>query len=178
MSRSLDAIAECAIEDASLELLDLAHSIHSNPEVAFKEVFASDLFARALERHGFAVASGVADLPTAVIGRLGAGTMKVAVFGEYDALPEIGHACGHNVIAAAAVGAGIGLAAVAAAIDVELLIVGSPAEERGGGKIGLLESGALDGVDLALMVHPHPFDVVAPPILALHWMDRRSREFA
>ena len=112
--------------------------------------------ARTLRGGGLEVDGGVYDLPTALEPRAGDGELVVAVCAEYDALPDVGHACGHNIIAATAVGAGLALAAVADDIGLTVRVLGTPAEEGGGGKILMLERGAFDGVHAAMMVHPWP----------------------
>lgn len=142
-------------------LVAVARQIHGDPELGYAEHHASALLADRLESGGFAVERGVAGLPTAFRARrrFGDGGPTVAVFCEYDALPGIGHACGHNIIAAAGLGAGLG-AAAAGAPSGELLVLGSPAEEGGGGKVKLIEAGVLDGVDAAVMVHPAGYDAI------------------
>lgn len=149
------------------DLVAVSHEIHARPELAFEERFASGLLADTLAGHGFAVERRVADLETAFVGRAGSGPLRVAVFAEYDALPGIGHACGHNVIAAAGLGAGIALASVADELGITVEVYGTPAEESGGGKVLMLQRGAFDGVACAGMVHPAPFDVVRTRTLAL-----------
>lgn len=145
-----------AIDAASDELVGLARRIHATPEVAFKEVQASTWLAETLERHGYAVARGVAGLETAFRAEVRGSRdgPAVAVLAEYDALPEIGHACGHNLICTAALGAGIGLAAVREHLDGRAVVLGTPAEEGGGGKVIMLRQGAFEGIDAALMFHP------------------------
>jgi len=147
--------------DAGLErerdaLLALSHRIHANPEIRFEEVQASRWLADALEERGFHLERGVGGLPTAFRARLQGrpGGPTIAVLCEYDALPGLGHACGHNVIATMGAGAGFALAPLMADLPGTLLVIGTPAEEGGGGKIALLEAGVFDGVDAALMLHP------------------------
>src|SRR5262249_20536038 len=106
-------------------------------------------------------------LPTAIAARAGRTGPHVVLCAEYDALPGVGHACGHNVIAASAVGAGIALAEVADRVGLRVTVLGTPAEESGGGKVDLIEAGALDGVDAAMMVHPSPYDAHASAGLAV-----------
>jgi amidohydrolase len=147
-------------------LLDLSHRIHANPEPAFQEHQAARWLSEALREAGFVVETGVCDLATAFAARYGSGDLHIAICAEYDSLPGIGHACGHNIIAASAVGAGLAAAAVADEIGVTVRVLGTPAEEGGGGKILMLERGAFDGVHAAMMVHPAPIDVAEPPINA------------
>jgi amidohydrolase len=149
-------------------LVALSHRIHAHPELAFEEEKASSWLADALDAAGFAVERGAFGIPTAFVARKGSGPLHVAFCAEYDALPGIGHACGHNVIAAASCGAGIAAARVADDVGLTVSVIGTPAEEIGNraGKILLLERGAFAGVHAAMMVHPAPFDVVAPPLIA------------
>src|SRR6059036_3362444 len=152
-------------------LVALSHRIHAHPELAFEEERASAWCAKALDATGFTVERGVCDLPTAFVARAGAGPLHLALCAEYDSLPGIGHACGHNLIAAMAVGAGIAAASVADDVGLTVSVIGTPAEERGGGKILLLERGAFAGVHAALMVHPAPVDAIEPPTLAWSTFD-------
>src|SRR2546426_11222900 len=148
-------------------LVALSHRIHAHPELAFEEERASTWCAEALDAAGFTVERGVCDLPTAFVARAGSGPLHLALCAEYDCLPGIGHACGHNLIAAMAIGAGIATAQVADELGVTIRVIGTPAEELGGGgKILLLQGGAFAGVHAAMMVHPSPTDNVAPLMLA------------
>src|SRR5437868_9271928 len=137
-------------------LIDLSHRIHSNPELGFEEEKASAWLCEFLADAGFSVSKGVCDLPTAFVARAGTGPLHVAICAEYDCLPGIGHACGHNIIAAMAAGAGVAAAQVADDVGLTVSVIGTPAEEVGGGKILLLERGAFAGVHAAMMVHPAP----------------------
>lgn len=154
-------------------LIALSHRIHAHPEVAFEEERASRWVAEALADAGFAVELGICDLPTALRARFGSGPLQVAFCAEYDALPGIGHACGHNLIAAMAVGAALATAAVADDLGVTVNVIGTPAEEVGdaGGKILLLERGAFDGMHAAMMAHPTPFDIAEPRLIAASMFD-------
>ena len=114
---------------------------------------------------------GVYDLPTALESRTGTGELVVAVCAEYDALPSVGHACGHNIIAATAVGAGLALAAVADDLGLSVRVLGTPAEEGGGGKVLMLERGAFAGVHAAMMVHPWPSERLTAACLAVAHYD-------
>src|SRR6266511_3142373 len=160
------AAARDRIEGAKQQLLDLSHRIHAEPELGMEEEHACAWLSDALSAAGFAVERGVGGLDTAFSARSGPGPFRVVVCAEYDALPGIGHACGHNLIAAMSAGAGLGLAAVADDIGVEVTVLGTPAEEGGGGKIILLEQGAFAGAHAAMMVHPSPFDLVEMAINA------------
>ncbi|MCG5217645.1 M20 family metallopeptidase [Streptosporangium sp. KLBMP 9127] len=147
-------------------LIALSHRLHAHPELGFEEVRAAGWLGEALAAHGFAVQAGVCGLPTAFTATAGSGPTVIGICAEYDALPGIGHACGHNVIAAAAVAAGIGLAAVAADLGITVRVIGTPAEENGGGKVLMIERGAFDGLTAAMMVHPAPIERLDPPVLA------------
>ncbi len=163
--------ARRSIDTARAALVDLSHTIHSHPEVAFEEEMASAWVADALEAGGFSVQRGVCDLPTAVMATAGGGPLTVAICAEYDALPGIGHACGHNIIAAAAVGAGLALAPLVDDLGLTVKVLGTPAEEGGGGKILMLERGAFSGVKAAMMVHPAPVEADHMPCLAVANLD-------
>jgi amidohydrolase len=154
-------------------LISLSHRIHANPELGFEEEQASTWLAEALADAGFTVETGICDLPTAFVARAGAGPLHIAICAEYDCLPGMGHACGHNMIAAISLGAGMAAARVADDVGLTLTIVGTPAEESGGGKVLLLDRGAFAGVHAAMMVHPAPVDVLVPPILAASQLDIR-----
>ncbi len=163
----LKAGARAALDRERESLIALSHRIHAHPELGFQERRAAGWLADALTDAGFTVDAGICDLPTAFQARAGSGPLHVAICAEYDALPGIGHACGHNIIAALAVGAAAAAARVADDAGLTVHVIGTPAEESGGGKILLLERGAFAGIHAAMMVHPAPVDAVAPPMLAL-----------
>jgi amidohydrolase len=150
-------IAE-AVEASRAEILELSHRIHANPEPAFEEHQAAAWVAEAIGRHGYVVEHPVGRLTTAVRGRLVGGRGKkgprIAVLAEYDALPGLGHGCGHNTMAASGVGAAIALSAVRDAFAGEVVFLGTPAEERGSGKQIMIDDGLFKGVDAALLYHP------------------------
>lgn len=152
------ARAAAAVEAARGEILDLSHRIHANPEPAFEERQAAAWVAEAVARHGYAVEHPAGSLETAVRGRitggLGADGPRIGVLAEYDALPGLGHGCGHNTMASSGVGAAIALAAVRDAWAGEVVFLGTPAEERGSGKAIMLQDGLFDGLDAALLFHP------------------------
>lgn len=133
----------------------MADRIHASPEIKFEEHKASRWLSEYLEKYGFQVSRGIAGLDTAfqAVLRQGEGPV-VAFLCEYDALPKIGHACGHNLIGAASVSAAVGLAKLAPEFSGTVMVLGTPAEEGGGGKISLLDAGIFQGIDVALMVHP------------------------
>ena len=163
--------ARSVVEQAAGGLVDLSHRIHANPELMFEEERSSSWVAEALLAGGFAVDHGVCQLPTAFVATAGQGPLTVAICAEYDALPGVGHACGHNVIAAAAVGAGLALAPLVDDLGLTVKVMGTPAEEGGGGKILMLERGAFSGVNAAMMVHPFPVESVRMPCLAVSHVD-------
>jgi amidohydrolase len=163
------------IEDNRDRLVRLSHRIHANPELAFEEERAAAWVAGALDTGGLEVDSGICELPTAFVATAGTGPLHVAICAEYDALPDIGHACGHNVIAAAAVGAGLALSQVADDLGITVQVFGTPAEEGGGGKILMLERGAFEGVHAAMMVHPYPLELADVGCLAVSHVDVHYR---
>lgn len=144
------------IDSRREELIRVADTIHSHPEVAFKEFEAASLLTRILEANGFSIERGVAGLETAFVATLhghGPGP-TIAILAEYDALPGLGHACGHNLIAASALGAGLALQTVLPELPGTVKVIGTPAEEAGGGKVIMVEHGVFAGVDAAMMIHP------------------------
>lgn len=163
--------SRAAVDDRLGGLVELSHTIHEHPETSFEEEQAAAWTAKVLSDAGFSVTEGVAGLPTAFDARFGSGPMVVAVCAEYDALPGIGHACGHNIIAASAVGAGLGLAAVADELGITVRVLGTPAEEGGGGKVVMLDEGVFEGVHAAMMVHPWPTDRLQATCLAVAHFD-------
>ncbi len=147
-----------AVEAARDEIIDLSHRIHADPEPAFEEHHAAAWVAEILARHGFDVEHPAGSLATAVRatlrgGRAGAGP-RIGILAEYDALPGLGHGCGHNTMAASGVGAAIALAAVAGDLSGEIVFLGTPAEERGSGKQIMIDDGLFEGIDAALLFHP------------------------
>jgi amidohydrolase len=163
--------ARAAIDARLDDLIGLSHAIHADPELSFDEVRSSARTLRALEHGGFRVTSGTAGLPTAFVAEAGDGPLVVAICAEYDALPDVGHACGHNIIAAAAVGAGLGLLPLVDDLGLTVRVVGTPAEEGGGGKVIMLDAGAFDDVHAAMMVHPWPTERLEATCLAVRHFD-------
>ena len=153
------------------ELVALSDELHADPELGWQEVRSSARVAAALERHGFAVERPYLGLETAFRAVYGSGGgFTVGFLAEYDALPGLGHACGHNLISAMSVGGAIALAAVADEAGIGVEVIGTPAEEGYGGKIELLDRGAFAELDFALMAHPAPVDVAeAEPFAVAHW---------
>ncbi len=154
-----------AIEAARPELVEVALDIHAHPELNYQEQHAAQLLSGTLEKHGFKVERGVGGVETAFTATLPGGVgggPTVAVLAEYDALPEIGHGCGHNLIAMAAIGAGLGLKANLGNLPGNIMVIGTPAEEGGGGKIRMLDAGVFKGVDAVLSSHPSSNRTVIP----------------
>ncbi len=162
------AAIDRAVDELGERLTELSRQIHHHPELSFEERQASSWISEMVEGvAGVVVERGLGGLATAFRARAGAAEgPRVAVLAEYDALPEIGHACGHNLIAGAAVGAFLALARHGASLPGAIELVGTPAEEGGGGKIRLIEAGVFEGVDAAMMFHPFDRDVLAHPALA------------
>jgi amidohydrolase len=156
------------LESQRASLVELSHRIHANPELGFEEERSSTWLCETLAVLGFAVEQGICDLSTAFRARFGNGPLNVAICAEYDSLPGIGHACGHNIIAASAVGAALAAAQVADDVGLTVTVLGTPAEEVGNasGKILLLERGAFGDIHAAMMVHPAPFDMLRAKIIA------------
>jgi amidohydrolase len=150
----LKAEANKQVEQQRHELVDLSLRIHTNPELAFKEKKASDWLTSYLRGKGFQIEKGLGGLPTAFKAAYGTGKPTIALLAEYDALPEVGHACGHNIIAASAVGAAVASRCIVDNRGGAVVVFGTPAEELFGGKISMLKAGVFDGVDVAMIVHP------------------------
>lgn len=143
-----------AAKEISPEIIRIVHTLYENPETSLREVESASLLCKILESEGFAVTTPIAGMDSAFIARYGSGELKIAIIAEMDALPELGHACGHNIIAAAAIGAALTLRRVLPADAARILVYGTPAEELGIGKIEMIKAGCFDGVDFAMMVHP------------------------
>jgi len=167
---ALTETATKTIDAAREELFGIALDIHAHPELNYQEFHAAKLLSDTLEAHDFAVERGIGGVETAFRATLegGAGDgPTVAVLAEYDALPEIGHGCGHNLIAMAGLGAGLGVQANIKNLPGRLVVIGTPAEEGGGGKIKLLDAGVFDGVDICLSSHPSSNRTVIPQDIPL-----------
>ena len=160
------------------DLVELSHAIHAEPELAFAEYRSCAKAQTLVAERGFEITPRAGGLDTAFRADFGSGPLVVGVCAEYDALPEIGHACGHNIIAASAVGTALALAEVADDLGLTVALLGTPAEEAGGGKALLLEAGTFDDVAVAMMVHPGPIDIAAARSLALSEVivDYRGKE--
>ncbi|MCZ2849827.1 amidohydrolase [Modestobacter sp. VKM Ac-2978] len=166
---ALKRAADHRVTGASTALVALSETLHAHPETAWEEHRAAGWVGEALADGGFTVTPGYLGLDTALLAEVGTGPTTIGIMAEYDALPGLGHACGHNLIAAGTVGAGLALAALADDLGLTVRVYGTPAEEGGGGKIELIDAGAFRDLDLALMVHPAPVDVAeARPFAVAH----------
>jgi amidohydrolase len=154
------------IEAYRPQLRDLSLKIHANPELGFQEVKAAAWLTKYLEENGFSIERGICELATAFRGSYGQGKPAIAIMAEYDALPEMGHACGHNLIAGGAVGAAVAAKPAIDQFGGNIQVIGTPAEELYGGKILMAERGAFDEVDIAMMVHPGAHNGAVTPTLA------------
>lgn len=163
--------ARAAIDAVSGDLVSLSHFIHAHPEMGYEEYLSAEAVASAAEDAGFILERGIAELPTAFRATSGSGELRVVLCAEYDALPDVGHACGHNIIAATSLGAAIGLAAVAEELDLTVILLGTPSEEGGGGKIDLINAGYFNDVHAALMIHPWPTERLEATCLAVDHFD-------
>lgn len=159
------------IENARSNLVALSHFIHAHPELGYVEFESSEAVATAAEQWGFLVERRIASLPTAFRATQGSGELHIVFCAEFDALPDVGHACGHNIIAAAALGAALGLGAVADELNLTVTLLGTPSEEGGGGKIDLLDAGYFDDAHAAMMVHPWPHEQLEATCLAVDHFD-------
>ena len=157
------------IDEVADTLLSTSHAIHAQPELAFKEFFACETLTQVLEEHDINADKAVYSLETSFEATLNASeeTATAAILAEYDALPGIGHACGHNIIATSALGATLGLQAVADQLPGKIRLIGTPAEEKGGGKELMARNGAFDGVDAAMMIHPAGTNLASMPCICV-----------
>jgi amidohydrolase len=169
---------EDTVRRRSTDLVELSHAIHAEPELAFAEHRSCAKTQALVAERGFEITAAAGGLDTAFRADFGSGPLAVGVCAEYDALPGIGHACGHNIIAASAVGAALALADVADQLGLTVVLLGTPAEEFGGGKVLLLNAGVFDDLGVAVMVHPGPVDIAAARSLTLSAVrvDYRGRE--
>ena len=163
--------ASSAVDASADALIALSHFIHAHPELGYVEFESGEAVAAAAELAGFAVERGIASLATAFRATSGSGDLHVVYCAEYDALPEVGHACGHNMIAASSLGAAIGLAAVADELNLTVTLLGTPSEEGGGGKIDLINAGYFNDVHAAMMVHPYRDEWLEATCLAVDHFD-------
>src|SRR5580692_2079130 len=178
LSHEVAARIDTAVDSCAGDLAALARKIHANPELRFEEHKASEWLSAFVSSHGHSVERGIAAMPTAFRARSGRkGGPSVAILAEYDALPGVGHACGHNLIAAGGAGAFIAASAVAESLGGEVVLLGTPAEEGGGGKIEMLKAGVFDGIGAAMMFHPFDRDLIAHATLASLWLTFEFRGY-
>jgi amidohydrolase len=166
----LKAAAIAGVENRRAELVCLSDTIHATPELGFEEFKATALLTQVLEDNDFQIERGVAGLDTAFVGAQAGkpGGPVIAILAEYDALRGLGHACGHNIIAAAAVGAGLALKPLLPGLAGTIRVIGTPAEEGGGGKAIMVDAGVFDDVDAAMMIHPAARNIVGRSALAAY----------
>jgi amidohydrolase len=165
------AAASISVEDAVNrrrgDLVELSHAIHAEPELAFAEHRSCAKTQALVADYGFEITAAPGGLDTAFRADYGSGPLVVGICAEYDALPGIGHACGHNIIAASGVGTALALAEVADELGLTVALIGTPAEEAGGGKALLLRAGTFDDIAATVMLHPGPLDIARARSLAL-----------
>jgi amidohydrolase len=164
--RELKEKVKGEVEARRGELMELSLRLHQNPELALRETKASSWLTEYLEKNGFGVERGICQLPTAFRASYGSGKPAIAFLAEYDALPELGHACGHNIIATSSVGAGIAARIAVDQLGGRVVVMGTPAEELHGGKITMVERGGFEGIDAAMLVHPGGHDRAVARALA------------
>jgi amidohydrolase len=167
----LKAAISSEIDNRRHELQELSQKIHDHPELGLQETKAAAWLSGYLKENGFSTEEGICGLETAFRATYGKGKPVIAILAEYDALPKIGHACGHNLIASSAVGAGIAAKRAVDSYGGSVQVLGTPGEEGQGGKVILVRGGAFDGVDIAMMVHPGVRDTAVTHFLALHALD-------
>lgn len=163
--------ASSAFERVESELQTISRWLYENPELAYEERASSAMLVRFLSENGFDVTYPAWGLDTSFDATVGHGDREVVICAEYDALPEVGHACGHNIIATAACGAGVALAEVVEDLGIRVRVLGTPAEEAFGGKVDLINAGAFETASAAMMVHPSPEDMLDPGVLAVAHID-------
>lgn len=163
--------AAAGIDARREALVELSLRLHANPETAFEEVKSSGFLCDFLEANGFVVERGICDIPTAFRASCGSGSPKVAFLAEYDALPGVGHGCGHNIIGTASCAAGIVMKDLVAETGGTVMVIGTPAEEAAGGKVYMAARGAFEGLDCAMLVHPGSRDTAVAFALACLELD-------
>lgn len=158
--------AEQVFGEIEEDLREISHWMYENPEIGYQERESSQRLASYLGDHGFAVTYPAFDLETAFEATAGSAGPRLVICCEYDALPEVGHACGHNIIATAALGAGISVAGLADELGIRVTVLGTPAEETWGGKVDLINAGAFEDAAASMMIHPSPRDQLDPSFQA------------
>jgi amidohydrolase len=167
----LKVAAKDRVELQRRQLIQLSLNIHDNPELGFQEEKASAWLTGYLEDTGFHIEKSIANLATAFRATYGQGSPRIALLAEYDALPEIGHGCGHNIIAASAIGAAIASKSTIDQLGGSVVVLGTPGEEVLGGKIDIVKAGAFKEIDVAMMVHPNTLNMVTLQTLACSSLD-------
>jgi len=167
--------AEQNFKGVERDLFDISHWMYEHPEIAFQEYETSAKLAGYLKEHGFDVEYPAYGIDTAFVARAGSDGPEVVICAEYDALPGVGHACGHDIIATAGLGAGLALAPLADELGIRVTVLGTPAEEMKGGKVDLINAGAFEGAAASMMIHPSPDDVLDPVVLAVRHLDLEFR---
>lgn len=168
---STKAQAQQNFEAVEQEMRDLSRWLYDNYELSYEEHQSSARLAEVLAGHGFRVEHPAYGLDTAFVARAGTSGPEVVICAEYDGLPGVGQACGHNIIATAALGAGIALQPLVEGLGITVTVLGTPAEEKFGGKVDLIDAGAFDGVAASMMIHPSPRDIVDPNVIAIAELD-------
>jgi amidohydrolase len=158
--------AEQTFTTVEQDLREISRWMYENPELGYKEYESSRRLAGYLGEHGFEVTYPAYEIETAFEANAGSSGPRVVICCEYDALPEVGHACGHNIIATAALGAGIAVAGMADELGIRVTVLGTPAEEGGGGKVALIDAGALEDAAASMMIHPGPDNTLDPSFQA------------
>ena len=167
--------AEKHFSNVEEDLKEISHWMYEHPEIAFQEYETSARLSGYLADHGFDVEYPAYGLDTAFVARAGGPGPEVVICAEYDALPGVGHACGHDIIATAGLGAGLALAPLADELGIRVTVLGTPAEEMKGGKVDLINAGAFEEASVSMMIHPSPDDVLDPIVLAVRHLDLEFR---
>jgi amidohydrolase len=163
--------AEEQFSKVEQDLKGISRWMYEHPEIAFQEFETSAKLADYLAEHGFEVEYPAYGLETSFVARAGSTGPEVVICAEYDALPGVGHACGHDIIATAGLGAGLALAPLADELGIKVTVLGTPAEEMKGGKVDLINAGAFERAAASMMIHPSPDDVLDPTVLAVRHID-------
>jgi len=171
MAQDFKALVKTEVDKQRQQLGELSLKIHSHPELGFQEYKASEWLTQYLEDNGFAVEKGICQLETAFIASYGNSRPAIAILAEYDALPQLGHACGHNLIATSAVGAAVAAKPAVDNLGGTVIVLGTPAEELHGGKVIMAQRGAFKDIDVAMMVHPSRHDTATIIALACISLD-------
>ena len=167
----LKAIVVDEVDSRRAALRELALRIHSHPETGFNETRAASWLTEFLEQNGFSIERGICELPTAFRASYGNGKPVIALIAEYDTLPGLGHACGHNIICTSAIGAAVAVRSITGEMTGQITVIGTPAEELFGGKVIMAKRGAFSNLDAAMMVHPSVINTATTNALACQNLD-------